>query len=110
MRVPRLPQSFRWRIDYTTHWWPTDGRLRAYPPSREADEFLVRLAGRSTYPFLRELLDAEVVAADGRRDITALKDLERSDGIVTACFRKPGGRVDAWAGIRPPRAVTAVIT
>ncbi len=93
VRVPRLPQSFRWRIDYTTHGGLTMVACGAHPAAREADEFLARLADRSTYPFLRELLDAEVVSADGRRDITTLKDLERSNGIVTACFRKPGGRV-----------------
>jgi hypothetical protein len=65
----------------------------AYPAQREADEFFSRLAGRSTLPFLRELFDAEVLSADGRKNVTSLKDLERGDGIVTACFRKPGGRV-----------------
>ena len=93
VRVSRLPQSFRWRIDYTTHGGLTMVACGAQPAARESEEFLARLADRSTYPFLRELLDAEVVAADGRRGITTLKDMERSDGIVTACFRKPGGRV-----------------
>ena len=65
----------------------------AYPAQREADEFFSRISGRSTYSFLRELFDAEVLAADGRRDVTTLKDMERPDGIVTVCFRKPNGRV-----------------
>lgn len=90
--VGRLPASFRWRIDYTTHGGLTMVACGAYPLRREADEFLARLAGRPTLPFLRELFDAEVIAADGRRDMTTLKDMERPDGIVTVCFRKPGGR------------------
>ena len=91
--VVHPPKSFRWRIDYTTHGGLPMVACGAYPASREQDEFLARLADRSTCSFLRELLDADVVSADGRRDITALKDLERSDGVVTACFRKPSGRV-----------------
>ncbi len=93
VHVARLPESFRWRIDYTTHGGLPMVACGAYPAARERDEFLARLADRSTCSFLRELIDADVVAADGRRDVTSLKDLERSDGVVTACFRKPSGRV-----------------
>ena len=91
--IKQLPASFRWQIDYTTYGGLTMVAGGAYPPQREADEFLARLAGRPTLPFLRELFDAEVLTADGRRDATTLKDMERPDGIVTVCFRKPNGRV-----------------
>jgi hypothetical protein len=93
VHVARLPATFRWRIDYTTHSGLPMVACGARPASREADEFLSRIADRPTYPFLRELFDAEVVAADGRHDITTLKDFERGDGVVTACFHKPSGRV-----------------
>jgi hypothetical protein len=102
--VGRLPASFHWQIDYTTHSGLTMVACGAYPPKREADEFLARLAGRSTLPFLRELFDAEVVAADGRRDVTTLKDMERSDGVVTVCLRKPNGRVYVAAFARRSKA------
>ncbi len=91
--VSQLPGSFRWRIDYTTHGGLTMVACGAQPAAREAEEFLSRISDRPTYPFLRELFDAEVVSADGRRDVTSLKEMERGDGIVTVCFRKPDGRV-----------------
>ena len=62
----------------------------AHPASAEAEDFLDRLKSRKTYPFLRELFDAEVLTSDGRR-VATLKEMERNDGVVTVVFRKPNG-------------------
>jgi hypothetical protein len=90
----RAPAStFRWRMDYTTHAGLSMVACGAYPPAAEAEDFLACLKDRETFPFLRELLDAEVLRADGRTDATTLKDMEREDGIVPIVFRKPNGVV-----------------
>jgi len=91
IQLGRPAESFRWRMDYTTHSGLAMTACGAYPPALEAEDFLARLKSRKTYPFLRELLDAEVLAADGRRDVTTLKEMEREDGVVAVAFRKPKG-------------------
>jgi hypothetical protein len=85
--------KFRWRMDYTTHGGLTMVACGAHPSSVEAEDFLARLKDRETFPFLRELFDAEVLNAEGRRDATTLKDMEREDGVVPIAFRKPTGVV-----------------
>lgn len=85
--------NFRWRMDYATHGGLPMVACGAWPPALEAEDFLKGLEGREGYPFLRELFDAEVVAADGHSGATTLKGLEREDGIVPIAFRKPGGVV-----------------
>jgi hypothetical protein len=85
-----LSAPFRWRLDYTTHAGLTMVACGAYPRSAEAEDFLQRLQGRETFAFLRELFDAEVLAADGRR-VGTLREMEREDGVVPVVFRKPNG-------------------
>ena len=85
VHVPRLPQSFRWRIDYTTHGGLTMVACGAYPAAREADEFLARLADRSTLPFLRELLRCRSC-----RRRQAGEDADHAEGHGTLRWRRDG--------------------
>ena len=91
--TPIETDSFRWQIDYTTHGGLPMMATGAYPESMEAEDFLERLKSRDTYPFLRELLDAEVITTDGQPAPPTLKEMEREDGIVPIAFRKPNGVV-----------------
>jgi len=92
-RVPveGLPQSFRWRLDYTTNGGLPMVATGAWPEQAEVEMFLERLKVRETFPFLKELFDAEVMTADGRKDATTLKEMEREDGVVPVVLRKPTG-------------------
>ncbi|MEW6356081.1 MAG: hypothetical protein AB1696_07145 [Planctomycetota bacterium] len=92
-------QPFRWRMDYTTHQGLTMVACGAWPPEAEAEDFLSRLKDRETFAFLKELFDAEVLAADGRK-VNTLKDMERDDGVVPIVFRKPNGVVYVTAFTR----------
>jgi hypothetical protein len=102
--VPGITGGCRWRMDYTTHRGLSMVACGAFPVALEAEDFLARLADRPTAPFLRELFDAEVLTADGRGDATALKDLERFDGVVTVVFRKPNGVIYVAALARRSKA------
>lgn len=83
--------EFEWTMDYTTHGGLPMVASGAWPPSFESERFLKRLESREGYPFLRELFNAEVLAADGGRTATTLKDLERNDGIIPVVFLKSDG-------------------
>ena len=96
-RVVPMPAGvssrFRWRIDYSTHGGLPRAATGGHPRQIEVDDFMARLEARDTYRFLKELFDAEVVAADGRADVATLAELEREDGVVPVVFRKPNGVV-----------------
>ena len=53
-----------------------------WPRQVEVDTFMERLKKRSTFKFLRELFDAEVLTADGKR-VATLAEMERN-AIVMA--------------------------
>ena len=90
IRWSNLPKTFRWRMEYTTHAGLGMVACGAHPPRVEAEDFLARLEGREGLPLLKELLDADVLTADGRR-VGTLKEMERDDGVVAVVFRKPNG-------------------
>lgn len=83
--------EFRWTMDYTTHGGVPMVASGAWPPWLQSEDFLKRMEAREGYPFLRELLDAELVGADGKKIAGCLGDLEREDGIAPIVFLKPGG-------------------
>ncbi len=91
VRVEGLPVSFRWRLDYTTNGGLPMVATGAWPRQAEADMFLERLKSRETFPFLRELFDAQVISSEGRTDVSTLREMEREDGIVPVVLRKPNG-------------------
>ncbi len=88
-----LPDEFRWRIEYTSHGGLPTAAAGAVPRRLEVADFMQRLKSRETYPFLRELFDADVVSAQGRSGLTTLAEFRRVDGIVPVAFRKPNGVV-----------------
>lgn len=81
----------------------------AYPDSIESADFLALMRSRETFPFLKELLDAEILTTDGRNDIKTLLAMTRPDGVVPVVFRKPNGilYVTAFARTKGNKAVKA---
>lgn len=86
-------KGFHWRVDYSTHSGLPMAATGGHPISVERDVFLERIKGRDTYRFLREIFDAQVVAADGRTDVTTLSEIEREDGVLPVVLKKPNGTV-----------------
>jgi len=103
VRVPGgAPKRFAWRIDYTTHAGLPMAATGGWPRQVEVDSFMERLKTRSSFKFLRELFDAEVLTADGRR-VATLAEMTRKDGVAVVAFRKPNGvtYVTAFSRRRP---------
>jgi hypothetical protein len=103
--LPSAIGHFQWRIDFTTHGGLPMVATGAYPRSFEADLFLDRLKGRPTFDFLKVLLDARVLTAQGLPAPATLADMERSDTVVPVAFRCPDGVVylTAFARAKPGR-------
>lgn len=102
IEVPSLPESFHWEMNYTTHRGLTTRATGAYPRSLEEKDFLDLLKGRDTFPFLSQLLDAEVVTVEGRTAPPTLTDMQRTDAVIPIAFRKPNGTVYVTAFARLP--------
>jgi hypothetical protein len=84
--------EFRWQLDFTTHAGLANQARGAWPAQAEAHDFLERMKTRDTYPFLRELFDAQVITADGKPAPPTLAEMARpGDGIIPVLLRKPNG-------------------
>lgn len=83
--------EFRWQLDYTTHSGLPNQAAGAWPARLEQQDFLDRLRSRDTYPFLRELFDAQVVTTAGQPAPPTLAEMARPDGITPVVLRKPNG-------------------
>ncbi len=86
-------RAAQWQIDYTTHRGLTNIAMGAWPPEREKAMFLSLVEPRATGPFLRRLLDAEVLDAAARPAPPTLKEMQREDGVVPVLFRAVDGTV-----------------
>jgi hypothetical protein len=90
--LPEAGDEFRWQLDFTTHAGLVNQARGAWPVSAEASDFLDRLKPRDTYPFLRELFDAQVVTVDRKSAPPTLAEMARpGDGIIPVALRKPSG-------------------
>jgi hypothetical protein len=87
VRVPLDVSTFRWRIDYSTHGGLPMQACGGHPAAIEEADFLDRLKQRDTYPFLKELLSAQVITIDGQAAPPTLRELQRDDGVVAVAFR-----------------------
>jgi hypothetical protein len=84
--------EFRWQVDFSTHGGLPGQATGAWPAKAEERDFLERLRGRDTYPFLSELFDAQVVTADGKPAPRTLAEMaRREDGIIPVALGKPNG-------------------
>jgi hypothetical protein len=72
----------------------------AYPSAFEEAGFLDLLRERDTYPFLKELFDAQVTTIDGDTAPPTLREMEWGDGVVSVAFRKRNGDVYVTAFTR----------
>lgn len=102
VQAPVSADSFRWEISYTTHRGLPMLATGAYPRAVEEKDFLQPLKARDTYSFLSQLLDAEVVTAQGKVAPPTLTEMQRPDGVVPVAFRKPNGTVYITAFARLP--------
>lgn len=95
--------SFRWEINYSTHSGLKMLAAGAYPRSVEVEDFARRLEKRKTYSFLKELLDAKVLAVDGQEAPPTIEELKQANGVIPVAFQKPNGVVyiTAFARINP---------
>ncbi|MBN2451085.1 MAG: hypothetical protein JXR77_11895 [Lentisphaeria bacterium] len=97
IRLPDLPSvangdaGWRWRLDYRTHGGLPMAATGAWPERLEREDFLERLRERDTVGFLRQLLEADVLRADGRADVTTLAEMTREDGVTPVLFRVSDG-------------------
>lgn len=98
--VPSDAASFRWRMDYATHGGLPMQACGAHPRAVEEADFLDLLRERETYPFLKELFDAQVTTIDGETAPPTLREMEREDGVVSVAFRKRNGDVYVTAFTR----------
>lgn len=90
--APGDAAEVRWTLDFTTHAGLPAQATGAWPAKAEEHDFLERLKGRDTYPFLSELFDAQVVTADGKPAPPTLAEMARAeDGIIPVALRKPNG-------------------
>jgi hypothetical protein len=85
------PNGFRWTFDFHTHAGLTNQAAGAWPPAIEEQDFLARLKTRDTYPFLKELFDAEVLTADGKRAPRTLAEMSNHEEIIPVALRKRNG-------------------
>jgi hypothetical protein len=84
-------KGFRWTLDFTTHAGLTSQAAGAWPIQVEEGDFLTRLQGRDTYPFLSELFDTEVLTAAGKPAPRTLAEMTNGDGIIPVTLRKRNG-------------------
>jgi hypothetical protein len=85
------PKGFRWTLDFTTHEGLVNQATGAWPRELEEEQFLDRLQKRDTYPFLKELFDTEVLAADAKPAPGTLAEMSNSDGLIVVALRKRNG-------------------
>jgi len=85
------PESFRWRLDYTTHSGLPNAAAGAWPLSLEQQDFLALLRQRDTAPFLTELFDTEVLTTDGKPAPLTLFEMTDSQNVIPVILRKPNG-------------------
>jgi hypothetical protein len=83
--------GLRWSMEFTTHAGLVSRAVGAWPVQLEEKDFLQRLQGRDTYPFLRELFDAEVLTAEGKPAPPTLAEMTRADGVIPVALRKRNG-------------------
>ena len=84
--------EFRWQVDFSTHGGLPGQACGAWPARAEERDFLERLKGRDTYPFLSELFDAQVMTADGKPAPRTLAEMARADdGIIPVALHKRNG-------------------
>jgi hypothetical protein len=84
-------QRFRWTLDFQTHSGLANEAAGAWPAQVEEEDFLERLKTRDTFPFLRELFDAEVLTVDGKPAPRTLAEMSNRDGIIPVALRKRNG-------------------
>jgi hypothetical protein len=80
-----------WTLDFTTHSGLVNKAAGAWPVEVEERDFLDRLKGRDTYPFLSELFDAEVLTASGKPAPPTLAEMKDNAGIIPVALRKRSG-------------------
>jgi hypothetical protein len=86
------PAELRWQLNFTTHGGLPNQARGAWPTPAEEHDFLERLKPRDTFPFLRELFDAQVMTADGKPAPPTLAEMARpGDGIIPLALRKRNG-------------------
>jgi hypothetical protein len=83
--------GFRWKLDFTTHSGLINRATGAWPVDLEQSDFLERLKGRETYPFLSELFDTQVLTAEGKPAPPTLAEMKNADGIIPVTLRKRNG-------------------
>jgi hypothetical protein len=83
--------GFRWTLDFQTHAGLTNEAAGAWPAQVEEEDFLDRLKARDTFPFLKELFDAQVLTADATPAPRTLAEMRRQDGIIPVALRKRNG-------------------
>jgi hypothetical protein len=83
--------GFRWVLDFRTHGGLTNQAAGAWPSEVEEQDFLERLKSRDTYPFLKELFDAQVLTADAKPAPRTLAEMKNRDGIIPVALRKRNG-------------------
>ena len=86
-----LDDSFRWRMDFTTHSGLVNAAAGALPVKLEEQDFLTLIKERDTAPFLMELFDAEVLTVDGNPAPRTLVEMTDSQGIIPVILHKPNG-------------------
>ena len=84
-------RGFRWKFEFTTHGGLPNQVAGAWPGELEESDFLSRLKGRDTYPFLRELFDTEVLRADGKPAPRTLAEMTNREGLIPVVLRKRNG-------------------
>jgi hypothetical protein len=100
VKVPLQLNSFHWQMNYTTHRGLKMVATGACPQSVEEKDFLCSLKERETFPFLRELFDAEVITVGGQIAPSTITDMKRDDGVIPVAFRKRNGTVYVTAFAR----------
>src|SRR5262249_42572972 len=61
-----MTNGFRWTMDFQSHGGLVNQAAGAWPAQLEEADFLERLMTRDTFPFLKELFDAQVLTVEGK--------------------------------------------
>jgi hypothetical protein len=84
-------KGFRWTFDFKTHAGLNNQAAGVWPPLMAEQDFLERLKTRDTFPFLKELFDAEVLTVDGKPAPRTLAEMSNRDGIIPVALQKRNG-------------------